>query len=102
MKTFQYRGKHFDTISGRYMGTCWYNSKHSSAQFWVHIPATLPPLSIRRLGEPLSWSGHSDNEKMPSPAANETCHKAKLTHDLERNHSPNWNYMKNILSHYQM
>jgi len=68
----------------------------------VHIPATLPPLSIRRLGEPLSWSGHSDNEKMPSPAANETCHKAKLTHDLERNHSPNWNYVKNILSHYQM
>ena len=103
VKIFQYQGgKNFGTIPGRYMGTCGYNFKHSSVQYWVHVPPTLPPLSITRLGEPLRWSGRSGIEKMPTPATNETCHTSKLTHDLERNQSPNWNYIKNILSHYQM
>jgi len=60
MKIFQYqRAKYFSAIPGRYMGTCKYNSKHSSAQYWVYVPATLPPLTFRRLEEPLCWSERS-------------------------------------------
>jgi hypothetical protein len=70
MKIFLYqRGKYFSTIPGRYMGICKYNSKHSSAQYWVHVPGALPPVTIWKLEEPLCWSGRSGHDKIPTPAA---------------------------------